>query len=68
MRRVLIAAAVLGAAAVGVAPVAVAGPPYKNCAEAHADGRYNIPNDDPAYRAKLDRDDDGLACEPNPYS
>lgn len=62
--RVVLAAA---AAAVGVgltvAPVAVAGPPYKNCKEAHADGRYNIPRDDPAYRSKLDRDGDGIACE-----
>ena len=50
------------------APVALADPPYRNCSEAHADGRYNIPKDDPAYSSKLDRDHDGLACEPNPYS
>ncbi|MCV7259587.1 excalibur calcium-binding domain-containing protein [Mycobacterium shimoidei] len=50
------------------APSALADPPYKNCSEAHADGRYNIPQDDPAYSSKLDRDKDGIACEPNPYS
>jgi hypothetical protein len=46
------------------APAAVADPPYRNCKEAHADGRYNIPSDDPAYRSALDRDGDGYACEP----
>jgi Excalibur calcium-binding domain len=60
--RVLLAVAAL-AAAVGVAPVAVADPPYKNCSQARADGRYNIPKGDPAYRPQLDRDDDGIACE-----
>ncbi len=43
---------------------ALADPPYRNCKEAHADGRYNIPSDDPAYRPALDRDGDGYACEP----
>lgn len=63
--RVLLAAMTAGGAAVGVvtAPVAVADPPYKNCSEAHADGRYNIPKGDPAYQSKLDRDGDGIACE-----
>jgi hypothetical protein len=46
------------------APGASADPPYKNCKEAHADGRYNIPSSDPAYRSALDRDGDGYACEP----
>ena len=44
--------------------IASADPPYRNCKEAHADGRYNIPSDDPAYRSALDRDGDGYACEP----
>lgn len=48
------------------APAVSAGPPYQNCSEAHADGRYNIPKGDEAYRSKLDRDGDGLACEPKP--
>lgn len=45
------------------APAAAAGPPYANCKEAAADGRYNIPRGDPAYAPKLDRDGDGIACE-----
>lgn len=36
---------------------------YRNCRQAHADGRYNIPVGDPAYRPGLDRDGDGYACE-----
>jgi hypothetical protein len=46
-------------------PMALAGPPYQNCNEAHADGRYSIPTSDPAYRPDLDLDGDGLACEPS---
>jgi Excalibur calcium-binding domain len=44
---------------------ASAGPPYQNCNQAHADGRYSIPASDPAYRPDLDLDGDGLACEPS---
>ena len=36
---------------------------YKNCAEAHVDGRWNIPEGDPAYRPALDKDHNGVACE-----
>jgi hypothetical protein len=36
---------------------------YKNCAEAHADGRWDIPEGDPAYRPALDKDHNGIACE-----
>ena len=36
---------------------------FKNCADAHNRGRYNIPSTDPAYCAKQDRDNDGIACE-----
>ncbi|POX90209.1 hypothetical protein C3477_05120 [Mycobacterium kansasii] len=36
---------------------------YKNCTDAHAHGRCNIPSDDPAYCPRQDRDNDGLACE-----
>jgi hypothetical protein len=46
-------------------PVARADPPYQNCNQAHADGRYSIPTSDPAYRPDLDLDGDGLACEPS---
>lgn len=38
-------------------------PYYKNCAEAHADNRWDIPRGDPAYRRALDRDGNGIACE-----
>ncbi|WP_082951698.1 excalibur calcium-binding domain-containing protein [Mycobacterium sp. 852002-51057_SCH5723018] len=48
---------------VATAGVAHASPPYANCTEAHKDGRYNIPRGDPAYQQKLDRDNDGIACE-----
>lgn len=46
-----------------VTPPAGKGPPYSNCVEAHADGRYNIPRGDPAYNPALDRDGDGIACD-----
>jgi hypothetical protein len=46
-------------------PMALASPPYQNCNEAHADGRYSIPTSDPAYRPDVDLDGDGLACEPS---
>jgi hypothetical protein len=36
---------------------------YANCAAAKADGRGTIVRTDPAYRARLDGDGDGLACE-----
>lgn len=68
-RSLLIALGVTAAAlggSVAQAAAATAGPPYRNCSEAHADGRYNIPRDDPAYSSKLDREGDGLACEPKP--
>lgn len=64
-RLVLVAAAVatvLGAG-VSIAPTAFADPPYASCSAAAADGRYNIPRGDPAYSPKLDRDNDGIACE-----
>ncbi len=65
--RVLVVAMATVAAYLAIevssAPAAQAGPPYKNCTEAHKDGRYNIPKGDPAYQAKLDRDNDGIACE-----
>ncbi|MEU9809199.1 excalibur calcium-binding domain-containing protein [Mycobacterium sp. NPDC050853] len=38
-------------------------PPYGSGKEAHADGAYNIKKGDPGYRPKLDRDNDGVACE-----
>lgn len=57
MSALIIAAGTFGT------PIASAGPPYKNCTEAHQDGRWDIPQGDSAYRSKLDRDGDGIACE-----
>jgi micrococcal nuclease len=36
---------------------------YKNCTEAKAAGAYNIKRGEPGYSSKLDRDNDGIACE-----
>lgn len=69
MKAIILVAAAFGLVFSGGivnSPQALAGPPYKNCTEAHKDGRYNIPQDDDAYSSKLDRDGDGLACEPKP--
>lgn len=63
MLRALIVAALITSAGVAIAPVAQASGPYKNCSAAHADGRYNIPQGDPDYKASQDRDGDGIACE-----
>ena len=61
--RVFIAAAVVAAVAVGIAPAASASGPYRNCTAAHQDGRYDIPKGDPDYWSGGDRDGDGIACE-----
>jgi hypothetical protein len=61
--RVFIAAAAIAAVANGVAPVASAAGPYRNCTQAHQDGRYDIPQSDPDYWSACDRDGDGIACE-----
>jgi hypothetical protein len=37
---------------------------FRNCAAAHAAGVYSIPRSAPGYRPALDRDNDGVACEP----
>ena len=64
MFRTLVAAAlVAAAAAVGAASVANAEGPYANCSQAHADGRYDIPQGDADYWDGGDRDSDGIACE-----
>jgi hypothetical protein len=36
----------------------------RNCTEARAMGLENIPRGSPYYASWLDRDNDGLACEP----
>ncbi|MDP2087311.1 MAG: excalibur calcium-binding domain-containing protein [Gemmobacter sp.] len=38
-------------------------PYYANCAAARAAGVAPLRRGDPGYRAKLDRDGDGIACE-----
>lgn len=37
---------------------------YKDCTDAHEHGAYSIPRGQPGYEDRLDRDHDGLACEP----
>ena len=70
MKDIVIRALVVATAAAGIitgatvtAPLATASGPYRNCTEAHRDGRYNIPKGDSDYQPKLDRDNDGIACE-----
>lgn len=36
---------------------------FNNCKEAKASGYRNIRRGEPGYREKLDRDNDGIACE-----
>lgn len=36
---------------------------FKNCTEAFEAGVFNIKRSDPSYQNKLDRDNDGIACE-----
>lgn len=63
IRTILVAAFVVTAPAIVLAPSAVADGPYANCSAAHADGRYDIPQGDPDYWDGGDRDRDGIACE-----
>lgn len=63
MIRTLLCTCAILVASVGLAPAAVAHRPYANCKEAHQDGQYDIPKDDPAYWDGGDRDHDGYACE-----
>ena len=37
---------------------------YANCSEARANGAESIHEGEPGYREELDRDGDGMACEP----
>jgi hypothetical protein len=48
VRAVLVAAAI-AVVGVGVAPIAGADGPYRNCTDAHKDGRWDIPQGDPDY-------------------
>jgi hypothetical protein len=38
--------------------------PFRTCAAAHAAGAAPIYRGEPGYGPHLDRDDDGIACEP----
>lgn len=40
------------------------GPYFRNCGEARAAGAAALHAGDPGYRGGLDRDRDGVACEP----
>ncbi|HSP36704.1 MAG TPA: excalibur calcium-binding domain-containing protein [Frankiaceae bacterium] len=65
MKRLLSLSA--AAASVGVGLVVVASPAsaayYANCTQARAAGQTDIPRSSSSYRAALDRDGDGIACE-----
>jgi hypothetical protein len=65
LRAALVVTSLIFGIEIDAAPTVLAGPPYQDCNEAHADGRYSIPTSDPAYRQDLDLDGDGLACEPS---
>lgn len=40
--------------------------PYRNCSDARANGASSIQRGEPGYSGHLDRDKDGVACEPYP--
>ena len=61
LRTALVVTSLIFGIEINADSTALAGPPYQNCNEAHADGRYSIPTSDPAYRPDLDLDGDGLA-------
>ncbi len=64
MKRTLSVAAVTAALMLAPLGVADAAPAYfRNCTEAEAAGRTNIPANSPDYRPALDRDHDGFACD-----
>jgi hypothetical protein len=73
--RFVVTGAIALAVAFGAAPAAFASPDtgqsgqsgsdvyYKNCSAARAAGAAPILQGQPGYRAALDRDGDGVACE-----
>lgn len=50
--------------ATGPAPASVGNAYYPNCAAARSAGAAPIYRGQPGYRSPLDRDNDGVACEP----
>ncbi|MGO4443201.1 excalibur calcium-binding domain-containing protein [Mycobacterium sp. 2YAF39] len=59
----LVTLVVAGTSSIANASIANAQQPYRNCAEARANGDNNIPYDSPYYGPHLDRDNDGIGCE-----
>ncbi|MFJ8631247.1 excalibur calcium-binding domain-containing protein [Streptomyces sp. NPDC093568] len=63
-------AAVVAALALAALPATAAAHdgdhPFKNCAEAYANGYSDIPANDEHYGEHLDRDDDGIGCDNPP--
>ncbi|MFN3311245.1 MAG: excalibur calcium-binding domain-containing protein [Thermomonas sp.] len=47
-----------------LAPQPPAARPFRNCAEARAAGAAPVRRGDPGYGPHLDRDNDGVGCEP----
>lgn len=62
IRGLLVAVGIV-VAAVGVAPLASADVPYKNCTQARQNGDTDIPSSSDKYGPWLDRDGDGVGCE-----
>ncbi|CAJ1493790.1 excalibur calcium-binding domain-containing protein [[Mycobacterium] kokjensenii] len=63
-RAVVLAGLAACGAGIALAPVAAADPYYKNCTAAREAGAAPLYEGDPGYRTELDRDGDGIACEP----
>jgi hypothetical protein len=60
----LVAAAIAVPGAIVLAAPASAEVYYKNCDAVRAAGKDPLYRGDPGYRPALDRDNDGIACEP----
>jgi LPXTG-motif cell wall-anchored protein len=63
MRRLVTTLALASGAVLLTAPAVLAEPYYQNCDAARAAGVAPIKVGQPGYRAGLDRDHDGVACE-----
>ncbi|WP_116526612.1 MULTISPECIES: excalibur calcium-binding domain-containing protein [Mycobacterium] len=61
MIRTLLVGAAIAAAGIGAAPLANAGSDSSQCVASQ--GMVNIPRSDPHYRADLDLNHNGIACE-----
>ena len=63
MRRMIQIGAMTALVAWGAAARADQGFTFRTCAEARAAGYSNIPRGSYGYGPRLDRDNDGIACE-----